>query len=218
MEVRLHSFLAMALVGGEWWSSCCGHFTPEKNCSVPTEQESRRGGLEGGDREKNSSLCLLLNHTLPVCSLVNKINFCFHFCCCRNDFLHSCVQNAAVLFCSALKHPMKWHAVTVDTVTVSVVRYKMHSKHMLCITKVCIKCRTLAYSAKFRINQAGCCWPGSVPTAQVMEYRVRDFYVVFFLLQVTSVTASRILCSHHLWPSFHPSEFCLISAVESTYS
>ena len=170
---------------------------------------SRRDGLEGGDKEENSCLCLLLNHTLPVCSLVNKMNFCFHFCCCRNDFLRCCVQNAVVLFCKALNHPTVWHVVTVDTVTASVVRYEMRSKHMLCLMKVCIRCRTLAYSSKFGIRQAGCCCLRSVQTAQVMEYPVRDFSVVFFLFQVTSVTASRILCNHHSWPSFHPSEFYL---------
>ena len=168
--------------------------------------------------EENSCICLLLNHTLPVCSLVNKMKFCFHFCCCRNDFLHSCVQNAVVLFCKTLNHPTIWHAVTVDTVRASVVRYKMHSKHMLCLMKVCIKYRTLACSSKFRIHQAGCCWLGSVQTAQLMEYPVRDFSVVLFLIQMTSVTASRILRNHHSWPSFHPSEFCLISVVESMYS
>jgi len=146
------------------------------------------------------------------------MNFYVHFCCCRNNFLRSCVQNAVVLFCKALNHPTIWHAVTVDTVTASVVRYKMHSKHVLCLMKVCVKCGILVHSSKFRIHQEGCCWLGSFQTAQIMEYPVRDFSVVFFLFQLTSVTASRILCNHHSWASFHPCEFCLISVVGSTYS
>jgi hypothetical protein len=50
-----------------------------------------------------------------------------------------------VLFCKAPNHRTVWHAVTVDTVTASVVRYGMRSKHMLCLMKVCINGRTWAY-------------------------------------------------------------------------
>jgi len=142
MEVRLHSFLAMALDRGEWWSSCCSHFTPEKDCSVPTEQDSRWAEEVVWKVVTERKTVSYWTTPFQYVSLVNKMNFCFQFCCRRNDFLHFCVQNAVVLFCKALNHPTKWHAVTVDTATVSAVRYEMHSKHMLCLMTVCIKCRT----------------------------------------------------------------------------
>jgi hypothetical protein len=40
VEVQPHSFLTMALDGGEWSASQPGHFTPSKEPLVATEQEA----------------------------------------------------------------------------------------------------------------------------------------------------------------------------------
>jgi hypothetical protein len=68
------------------------------------------------------------------------------FCSChyRSGFLRSCVQNAVVLCCQPVNHPIIWHAVTVNIIRTSAVWLRQHSKHMLCLMKVCNKFRMWA--------------------------------------------------------------------------
>jgi hypothetical protein len=40
VEIQLHTFLTLALDGGEWSASHPSHFTPEKRALVPTIKEA----------------------------------------------------------------------------------------------------------------------------------------------------------------------------------
>jgi hypothetical protein len=132
VEVKLHSFLILALDGSEWFTLCPSHFTPAKGSSVthwiggwvgpranPDYLEKREISCPCWKLNHNSSVSHSLVSILTELSRLLKMMRKYKHICCIMCWWHNTVQ-----WTSVKQHPLTYGSVR-ETFTI----FKIEASH-----------------------------------------------------------------------------------------